>query len=143
VSAEQSRKADSFRNSSGDHYDPLRALLDPAPSQKFTDPKVCNRAIEVTGIDDEQPQFVCGCGACEIEDGKAKDRVMWIVGSYRGTTMDGTVWQLAGVFDSEAAAVAACVDGDDFIGPCPLNQALPHNRMKWPGCRYPLAEAAA
>jgi hypothetical protein len=73
-------------------------------------------------------------------------QVMWIVGSCMSTSMEGTMWSLAGVFDSEASAVAACTDADDFIRPAPINQPippLPYERGKWSDCRYPLAEVSA
>lgn len=47
-------------------------------------------------------------------------------------------WQFQGVFDSEAAALAACRDPYYFIGPATLNEALPHELMpEWPGAKWP------
>ena len=68
------------------------------------------------------------------------EQTMWIAGKLRGHAADGTpAWDLQGVFDTEAAADAACVDGADFIGRVPLNMPLPQDATSWPGCRYPRA----
>ena len=68
------------------------------------------------------------------------EQTIWISGKLRGHADDGTpAWDLQGVFDTEAAADAACVDGADFIGPVPLNKPLPQDATSWPGCRYPRA----
>ena len=64
---------------------------------------------------------------------------MWVCGKYRGQTSTGHhAWDVQGVFDTEAAAVAACVEPADFVGPVALNQLLPHQQFVWPGCYYPL-----
>jgi hypothetical protein len=65
--------------------------------------------------------------------------VVWICGKHRGETPDGVAWDLQGVFETEAGAIAACVETRDFIGPAPLNQRLPQSATNWPGCRFPLA----
>lgn len=67
-------------------------------------------------------------------------QTMWVVGQLRGA---GPVWDLQGVFDNELAAEEACQDATYFIGPVPLNAALPHDATAWPGCRYPLVGVAA
>lgn len=66
---------------------------------------------------------------------------LWVCGKHRGNLEDGSpAWDLQGVFDTEAAAVAACASLRDFVGPVPLNQPLPHGATEWPHCRYPLAK---
>ena len=70
-----------------------------------------------------------------------KATTLWVTGKHRGKLDDGSpAWDLQGVFDSEAAAVAACESVRDFIGPVPLNQRLPQGATEWPHCRYPLAQ---
>lgn len=57
---------------------------------------------------------------------------LWIVGQWKEP-----VWELAGVFESEELAIAACRDHTYFVGPAELNVLLPHDTEEWPGCRYP------
>lgn len=65
---------------------------------------------------------------------------LWIAGKWLGAADGGApAWELQGVFDTEAAAEAACVEPVDFIGPVQLGQRLPQDATAWPGCRYPLA----
>lgn len=65
---------------------------------------------------------------------------LWVCGKHRGVDPEGNpAWDLQGVFDSEAAAVAACKEPSDFVGPVLLNQQLPQQATEWPGCRFPLA----
>jgi hypothetical protein len=66
---------------------------------------------------------------------------VWVVGQVMATTDKGIVWDIQGVFDTQEAAVAACRDATYFIGPVPMNQQLPHERVAvWEGCYYPLCE---
>lgn len=66
---------------------------------------------------------------------------LWITGRFRRIVDDGLiVWDIMGVFSSEAMAVAACRSPDDFIGPLLLNEQLPEALAEWPGTRYPLAD---
>lgn len=71
------------------------------------------------------------------------EQTLWVSGKLRGHAAGGTpAWDLQGVFDTEDAAAAACQDGNDFIGPVPLNKPLPQTATDWPGCRYPMASMA-
>jgi hypothetical protein len=58
---------------------------------------------------------------------------VWVVGRWKETT-----WDLQGVFLTEAGAVEACRDETYFVGPLPLNVALPHETTSWPGAYYPI-----
>lgn len=72
------------------------------------------------------------------ETNPTTDRTQWVCGKMRGKDAQGNAaWDLQGVFDTEELAVAACQDSQDFVGPVPLNQKLPHAPTEWPGCRYP------
>lgn len=78
-----------------------------------------------------------------VTENDMSEQTLWICGKLRGHAADGTpAWDLQGVFDTEDAATAACQDGNDFIGPVPLNKPLPQAATDWPGCRYPMASMA-
>ena len=47
-------------------------------------------------------------------------------------------WYIQGVADDEQIALEMCVDETYFIGPLPLNTALPHKRIEWVGAYFPL-----
>lgn len=70
--------------------------------------------------------------------------IVWIVGTYIGeaTGENMIAWDIMGVFETEAAAGAACTAWEHFVGPIALNQRLPDERHPWEGCYYPLARAA-
>ncbi|HWH75562.1 MAG TPA: hypothetical protein VNV16_14990 [Methylibium sp.] len=59
---------------------------------------------------------------------------VWVAGR-----MSEPRWELLGIFENEADAVAACATSVDFVGPVPLNLRLPEEVVAWPECRYPLA----
>jgi len=68
-------------------------------------------------------------------------KVLWVCGKHLGQDDAGNpAWDLQGIFEAEAAAVAACQELNDFIGPVPLNVKLPQDATEWPNCRYPLAQ---
>ena len=61
---------------------------------------------------------------------------LWIVG--KRLDQETSAWEFMGVFDTEGAAVAACVADDCFVGPAVLNKALPwETQDEWPGAYYP------
>lgn len=62
---------------------------------------------------------------------------LWIAGKVLDAR--NSRWEFQGVFDTEAAAVAACRDATYFIGPATLNKPLPHRATHWRGARYPKA----
>ncbi len=64
---------------------------------------------------------------------------MWIVGEHRQQIGDDVAWDFVGIFDTEAAAVAACTKWEHFVGPVALNVRLSDERHEWDGCYYPLA----
>ena len=47
-------------------------------------------------------------------------------------------WHIQGVADTEEIAIEMCMDDTYFIGPLPINTALPHARIEWVGCYFPL-----
>jgi hypothetical protein len=66
-------------------------------------------------------------------------QTVWIVGQW----YTDQPWEFSGVFDSEAAAIAACRDDTYFIAPYTLNTAAPHETTDgMPGGYYPLLETA-
>jgi hypothetical protein len=66
---------------------------------------------------------------------------LWIVGKI-GEKPEQQ-WEFQGVFDSEARAVAACIDWRDFVGPVTLNFIVPHETEVWPNSFYPITRTAA
>lgn len=60
---------------------------------------------------------------------------VWIVGQWKPDR-----WDFGGVFDTQELAEAACQDQTYFVGPAPMNVAIPHERQDWPGCYYPKAK---
>jgi hypothetical protein len=65
---------------------------------------------------------------------------LWIVGEHISGRGQDIVWDFIGVFDDEELAKQQCKKTDHFIAPAVLNQALPPDRLSWPGCYYPLLE---
>ena len=65
---------------------------------------------------------------------------LWIVGQIRTENSDGIAWELQGVFDNKEDAIRHCKNENYFIGPAKLNECLPDETTKWPGCYYPLAK---
>lgn len=64
--------------------------------------------------------------------------VVWCVGQTTAETPDGRVWNIHGIYTSEAAALVACDGHPEFwIGPMPLDQALPYDVVEWTGAYYP------
>jgi hypothetical protein len=61
---------------------------------------------------------------------------VFIVGKYEP---DKQPWEFQGVFDTEQAAIAACLDERFFVGPIELNAAVQDARIEWPGAYYPKA----
>lgn len=51
-------------------------------------------------------------------------------------------WEVLGIYDEEAKAVARCTSWYDFVGPIRLNEDAPEPTIPWPGCYYPLAKEA-
>lgn len=73
------------------------------------------------------------------EDPSAK--VLWLCGKWRGRDDCGhPAWELQGVFETREAAVAACREPCDFVGPVTLNSEAPQAATEWAGCTYPLAQ---
>lgn len=48
------------------------------------------------------------------------------------------IYHIQGVFTEENLSVAACRDATYLVGPLPLNLALPHDPVPWPGAYFPL-----
>lgn len=46
-------------------------------------------------------------------------------------------YHITGIAENERMAVAMCTDEFDFIGPLPVNSALPKERVEWPGHYFP------
>lgn len=46
-------------------------------------------------------------------------------------------WHLQGIATDEKVAVEMCVDENYFVGPIPVNTALPHRRIEWVGSYFP------
>jgi hypothetical protein len=64
---------------------------------------------------------------------------LWVVGQNKFEGPDGIVWELGGVFSTEALAVEACRSQEYFVFPVELNEQLPEESIVAPGCYYPKA----
>lgn len=62
----------------------------------------------------------------------------WIVGRREPKPDGPSDWYIQGVADREDVAVEMCMDDTYFIGPLPINTALPHARIEWVGSYFPL-----
>ena len=69
------------------------------------------------------------------------EKIIWVVGRWRGGGYLNSIWDINGVFDSEQKAVEACQDRPSyFVGPLVLNESLEHDTTEWKGMYYPAAE---
>jgi hypothetical protein len=48
-------------------------------------------------------------------------------------------YHIQGIATTEEVAVGGCRDENYFIGPLPVNTALPHKLIEWVGAYFPLA----
>ena len=63
---------------------------------------------------------------------------VWFVGR-RELQADGpSIYHIQGIATDEVIAIAMCRDDTYFIGPLPVNVALPHERCEWPDMYFPL-----
>lgn len=62
---------------------------------------------------------------------------LYVVGKVTNGEMKA--WELMGVFSVEADAIHACKDSAYFVGPVPLDVALPDQTVEWVGAYYPHA----
>ena len=54
--------------------------------------------------------------------------------------VDGYQWHLQGVATDRRLAEAMCRDREYFVGPPPVNCALPHDTIQWVGLYFPLRQ---
>jgi hypothetical protein len=69
---------------------------------------------------------------------------IWVIGR-RQPKDDPNVkadWHLQGIATTESIAVEMCLDETYFIGPLPLDLALPHKTVQWVGLYFPLGPNA-
>lgn len=72
----------------------------------------------------------CGCRACLDLQAQGID-----LGLTRSR------YYIQGLFSEEALAIEAAIDASYFVGPLPMNSALPHHTVEWNGLYFPLAPA--
>lgn len=67
--------------------------------------------------------------------------MIWLVVRREARTKQGLppAWWVQGIFTDEKQAVASCRHDRYFIGPLPLNMALPERTIEWVGAYCPLA----
>lgn len=74
---------------------------------------------------------------------------VFVVGQYRATVREGTVWDIQGVFtdrrlaEDECLAAPATKAKDYFVGPIKLNVMLPSHQTEWPEAKYPVVTPPA
>jgi hypothetical protein len=83
------------------------------------------RVLFVLGRREDSP---CNCGPC-TEARKANPQIACNIGRYH----------IQGIFTEERLAVECAFDETYFVGPLPVNQALPHKIVEWAGLYFPLA----
>lgn len=79
---------------------------------------------------------------CYPISGGACGGFIWVVGR-REPTSDPLIkadWHIQGIATHENVAIEMCADENYFIGPLPLNTALPHDTIEWVGLYFPLRE---
>jgi hypothetical protein len=57
-----------------------------------------------------------------------------------GQEGEWSVWHIQGIASDELTAIKMCVDENYMIGPLPVDNALPENRLDWAGAYFPLAK---
>lgn len=66
---------------------------------------------------------------------------LWLCGNFICSADEiRAVWEFAGIFDTEAKAVAACEDSHYFVAPVTLNESQPGESVIFPGAYYPHLE---
>lgn len=65
---------------------------------------------------------------------------VFVVGTYIAETPEGRVWNIEGVFSTQALAEGACVQRENFVGPLDLDERLPVETVPWKDAYFPLAE---
>ncbi len=78
-----------------------------------------------------------------MKDYEYGEGFVWLVGRRIGDFDETTgqyprEWHIQGVAGTEKLAIAMCRDETYFIGPLPLNALLPHDRIEWTDCYFPL-----
>ena len=68
-------------------------------------------------------------------------RKIYVVGKECAEHEEGLVWDIIGIFEKETDAVKACTKDDYFVGPMPLNEALPDERQEWKDAYFPNEKA--
>lgn len=63
---------------------------------------------------------------------------VWFVGRRETRLNRPTGYHIQGIATTETIAIEMCRDASYFIGPLPVNAALPHGRCDWPGMYFPL-----
>lgn len=69
------------------------------------------------------------------------NEICWVAGRVAKRPDKGDIYHIQGIFvgdDAQRKAVACCIDEEYFVGPLPLNVALPHDETEWVGCYFPL-----
>jgi len=66
---------------------------------------------------------------------------LWMVAKFVAETEKGIVWEFAGLFDSEDAAVAACFESTYSVVELEVNEPVPQERQQFPVCWYPHLES--
>lgn len=64
---------------------------------------------------------------------------LWVTGQYKSGEFPNILWELAGIYDSEDKAVAACAgDSNMFVWSQELNADIPKETHTPPDFKYPV-----
>jgi len=62
---------------------------------------------------------------------------LWVCGKTIEVVSSGVVWELQGIFSTEALATDNCTAYNYFIGEVDVDKALPDLTTTWDSCYYP------
>ncbi len=65
---------------------------------------------------------------------------IWVVGLWRGSNEEGSVWSLIGIFQNERQADMRCRTTEHFMAPFTLNSSIGDELEPWLDLRWPRRE---
>ncbi len=65
---------------------------------------------------------------------------LWVVGLWRATHEEVSIWSLIGIFQNERQADMRCRTINHFMAPFTLNSSVGDDLAEWPDLRWPRRE---
>ncbi len=89
-------------------------------------------------------QDIKGNGPIAMESAEyiLEEGFVWLVGRRDSNVPPGEKanYHIQGTASNEQMAIEMCLDETYFIGPLPINTALPHEVVEWVGLYFPLGQ---